>query len=152
MKMMVVCPARAEARMVLRTETLASAVSALGTTGYSRACFRVFEQTFDVDHWALFRYQAPETVRCIATASRSFEAVAAKNVDFFLSRCYRFDPSLTAFRQQHTERACLVKMGIADVDDIQYRHCFETTNVRERLSFFAADKSDLLALNGSLVL
>jgi DNA-binding CsgD family transcriptional regulator len=132
--------------MVLRTDTFAGAVSALGTTEYGRACFRVFEQSFDVDHWALFRYQPPQPVKCIATASRAFEAAAEKNVDFFLSRCYRFDPSLIAFKEQHTERPCLIKMAISDIDDAQYRHCFEVTNVRERLSFFAADRTDLLQL------
>jgi DNA-binding CsgD family transcriptional regulator len=146
LKMLVVCPARAEARMVLRTDTFAGAVTALGTREYGRACFRVFEQSFDVDHWALFRYQARQTVKCIATASRAFEAAAEKNVGLFLSRCYRFDPSLSAFREQHTERSCLIKMGISDIYDAQYRHCFEVTNVRERLSFFAADRADLLQL------
>jgi DNA-binding CsgD family transcriptional regulator len=144
--MMVVCPARPEARMVLRTDTFAGAVSALGTPEYGRACFRVFEQSFDVDHWALFRYQVSQPVKCIATASRTFEAVAEKNVGLFLSRCYRVDPSLIAFREQHTERPCLIKMGIADIDDVQYRHCFEVTDVRERLSFFAADRNNLLQL------
>jgi DNA-binding CsgD family transcriptional regulator len=144
--MMVMSPARAEARMVLRTDTFAHAVTALGTPNYARACFRVFEQSFDVDHWALFRYAATSSVKCIATASREFEAAAEKNVDLFLHRCYRFDPSLIAFRQQHNERPCLVKMAISDIHDSQYRHCFEMTNVRERLSFFAADKTDLLQL------
>jgi DNA-binding CsgD family transcriptional regulator len=144
--MMVVCPARAEARMVLRTDTFANAVAALGTTDYGRACFRVFEQAFDVDHWAIFRYRSIDSVKCIATASRAHEAAAEKNVDFFLSRCYRFDPSLIAFKQQHTERPCLIKMAISDIYDPQYRHCFELTNVQERLSFFAADKADLLQL------
>ena len=144
--MMVMSPARTEARMVLRTDTFAHAVTALGTNGYGRACFRVFEQSFDVDHWALFRYTTTQSVKCIATASRAFEAAAEKNVDLFLHRCFRFDPSLIAFRQQHSERPCLVKMAISDIHDSQYRHCFEVTNVQERLSFFAADKADLLQL------
>lgn len=132
--------------MVLRTDTFADAVAALGTAEYGRACFRVFEQSFDVDHWALFRYQARQPVRCIATASRAYAAAAEKNVDFFVNRCYRFDPSLIAFKEQHTDRPCLVKMGISDIHDMQYRHCFEVTNVRERLSWFAADGTDLLQL------
>ena len=132
--------------MVIRTDTFAQAVTALGTRSYGRACFRVFEQSFDVDHWALFRYTPSHSVTCIATASRQFEAAAEKNVDLFLHRCYRFDPSLLAFRQQHTGRPCLVKMEISDIHDSQYRHCFEVTNVRERLSFFGSDRADLLQL------
>jgi DNA-binding CsgD family transcriptional regulator len=145
--MMVMSPARAEARMVIRTDTFAQAIGALGTRGYGRACFRVFEQSFDVDHWALFRYPPSLSIKCIATASREFEAAAEKNVDLFLQRCYRFDPSLLAFRQQNTSgRPCLVKMEISDIHDLQYRHCFEVTNVRERLSFFGAEGPNLLQL------
>jgi DNA-binding CsgD family transcriptional regulator len=144
--MMVVCPTRPEPRMVLRTDTFADTVTALGTSRYPRTCFRIFEQSFDVDHWALFRYRSNDSVKCIATASRTFEAAAGRNVDFFLRRCYRFDPSLIAFKQQHTDRSCMIKMAISDIDDRQYRHCFEVTSVRERLSFFALDGADLLQL------
>jgi DNA-binding CsgD family transcriptional regulator len=132
--------------MVLRTTMFAHAVDALGTTDYSRACFRVLEQSFDVDHWALFRYRSRKVVRCVATASRAHEAAAQRNVDLFLRRCYRFDPALTAFKQRRTEQSCLIKMAVTDIDDKQYRQCFESTEVRERLSFFAADRADLLQL------
>jgi DNA-binding CsgD family transcriptional regulator len=132
--------------MVLRTETFAQTVSALGTADYPKACFSVFEQAFGVDHWAVFRYWPNESVKCIATASREHQAAAEKSVDLFVHRCYRFDPSLTAFRQQQTLQPCLIKMGISDIDDLRYRHCFELTNVRERLSFFAANARDLLQL------
>jgi len=144
--MMVVCSTRPEPRMVLRTDTFADTVTALGTSRYPRACFRILEQSFDVDHWALFRYRSDNSVKCIATASRAFEAAAGRNVDFFLRRCYRFDPSLIAFKQQHTDRSCMIKMAISDIDDRQYRRCFEVTSVRERLSFFAVDGADLLQL------
>ena len=132
--------------MVLRTDTFADTVTALGTGRYARTCFRIFEQSFDVDHWALFRYRSDDSVKCIATASRAFEAAAGRNVDFFLRRCYRFDPSLIAFKEQHTDRSCMIKMAISDIDDRQYRQCFEVTSVRERLSFFAVDGADLLQL------
>jgi DNA-binding CsgD family transcriptional regulator len=144
--MMIFNPARCEERMVFHTDALANAIGALGTASFGRACFDVFEQSFDIDHWAVFRYHTLASVKCIATASRDFKAAAGKNVDLFLNRCHRVDPSLLAFRQQHSARPCLVKMSASDVGDAQYRHCFETTNVRERLSFFLVEGEDLLQL------
>jgi DNA-binding CsgD family transcriptional regulator len=144
--MLIVNPARFDDRMVYRTQALANAIGALGTTGFGRACFGVFEQFFDVDHWALFRYGVADPVKCIATASRNHEAAAGRNVELFLTRCHRVDPSLIAFRRERTARPCLVKMGVSDIDDLQYRHCFHTANVRERVSFFLTDCADLLQL------
>jgi DNA-binding CsgD family transcriptional regulator len=144
--MMIVSPARCEDRMVFRTQALANAIDALGTPDFGKACLGVFEQSFGVDHWAVFRYRAGEPVKCMATASRDHVAAAGRNVDLFLTRCHRVDPSLRAFRQQRSPRPCLVKMGVSDIGDDQYRHCFEITNVRERVSFFVADGADLLQL------
>ena len=144
--MLIVNPARCEDRMVYRTQALADAIGALGTTGFGGACFSVFEQAFDIDHWAIFRYRAASPVRCMATASRNHVAAAGRNVDLFLTRCHRVDPSLRAFREQRAARPCLVKIGISDIGDTQYRHCFETASVRERVSFFLADGGDLLQL------
>jgi DNA-binding CsgD family transcriptional regulator len=144
--MLIVNPARCEDRMVYRTQALADAIGALGTTGFGMAAFRVFEDAFDVDHWAIFRYGMADPVKCIATASRNHEAAAGRNVDLFLTRCHRVDPSLIAFRQQQSARPCLVRMGISDIDDVQYRHCFYTANVQERVSFFLADGAELLQL------
>ena len=92
--MIVVSPARAEERMVLKTDSLAEVVEAVGTPAYPRACFRVLAESFDVDHWALFRYGASDSVRCLATASRAYERAAEHNIDDFVSRCHRFDPAL----------------------------------------------------------
>ena len=106
--MMFVSPARSEERMVLRTESLAAAVEAVGTPAYAKACFRVLEESFDVDHWALFRYGSGNSVKCLATASRAYEAAAEQNISSFVSRCYRFDPALTAFRQCTPDGPCLI--------------------------------------------
>ena len=132
--------------MVYRTQALADAIGSLGTAGFGRACFGVFEQAFDVDHWALFRHGVTDPVKCIATASRNHEMEAGKNVGLFLTRCHRVDPSLIAFRRQQTARPCLVRMGVSDIDDMQYRQCFYTANVRERVSFFLTDGAELLQL------
>jgi hypothetical protein len=42
---------------------------------------------------------------------------------------------LTAFKQRRTEQPCLIKVAGADIDDKQHRQCFESTEVRESLSF-----------------
>jgi len=144
--MIVVSPARAEERMVLKTDSLAEVVEAVGTPAYPRACFRVLAEAFDVDHWALFRYGASDSVRCLATASRAYERAAERNIDDFVSRCHRFDPALGVYRQRLNGHPCLVKMAIGDIFDRQYRRCFEATHVEERLSFFAGGPDDVLQL------
>jgi DNA-binding CsgD family transcriptional regulator len=143
---MVVSPARSEGRMVLRTDVLAAAVEAVGTPAYAKACFRVLEESFDVDHWALFRYGPTESVKCLATASRAYEVAAEQNISSFVSRCYKFDPALLAFRQGTPDGPCLIKMSIGDIRDREYRHCFEATHVRERLGFFASAGTDVVQL------
>ena len=143
---MFVSPARSEERMVLRTESLAAAVEAVGTPAYAKACLRVLQESFDVDHWALFRYGAADSVKCLATASRAYEAAAEQNISSFVSRCHRFDPALTAFRQGTPDGPCLIRMGIGDIGDLEYRHCFEATHVRERLGFFSGSGPDVVQL------
>jgi DNA-binding CsgD family transcriptional regulator len=144
--MMIVCPVRSEERMVMRTDTLADAVEAVGTPAYAKACFRVLEESFDVDHWALFHYGPADAVRCSATASRANEIAAEQNIDRFVTRCHRFDPALNTFRQRLRGNPCLIKMGIGDIYDPQYRRCFEATHVEERLSFFAEIGAELVQL------
>jgi DNA-binding CsgD family transcriptional regulator len=144
--MIVVSPARAEERMVLRTDLLAEVVDAVGTPVYAKACFRVLAESFDVDHWALFRYGPEDSVRCLATASRAYEHAAEQNISSFVSRCHRFDPALGAYRTRLNDNPCLVKMTIGDIYDRQYRRCFEATHVEERLSFFARAHDDVIQL------
>jgi DNA-binding CsgD family transcriptional regulator len=144
--MIVVSPARAEQRTVLRTDLLAEMVEAVGSPVYSKACFRVLAESFDVDHWALFRYDALDTVRCLATASRAYENAAERNIDSFVSRCHKFDPALGVYRERFSDDPCLVKMAIGDIGDRQYRLCFEATHVHERLSFFAGKRDDVIQL------
>ncbi|MEO8313603.1 MAG: helix-turn-helix transcriptional regulator [Pseudomonadota bacterium] len=145
--MIVVNPARGEDRMVLRMESLSQVVAALGTPKFGSACFGVFAQLFDVDHWAVFRYRAGDTAHCISTASRVLQVAANRNIDAFQNHCFKVDPSLTAFRLQQPENPCLIKMEISDILDRQYRQCFEQTRVQERLSFFVNEGSDILHLS-----
>jgi DNA-binding CsgD family transcriptional regulator len=133
--------------MVLRPKSLASAFSALGSPEFGRECFAIFGEYFDLDHWALFRYNKAGTVNCISTASRANKQAAERNCDSFANGCYRFDPSLQVFRQQQSDDPCMVKMSISDIVDPQYRHCFERTQVRERLSMYWSNGSGLLQLS-----
>ena len=145
--MIVISPALGEDRMVLRMRAVSELVSALGTPAFGAACYGVFAQLFDVDHWAVFRYGARDTARCISTASRVLQGAANRNIDAFQNRCFKVDPSLTAFRSQQSHTPCLIKMEISDIGDRQYRQCFELTHVRERLSYFAPDGADTLHLS-----
>jgi DNA-binding CsgD family transcriptional regulator len=133
--------------MVLRPKSLASAFSALGSPEFGRECFSIFGEYFDLDHWALFRYNPTGSVNCVSTASRANQQAAERNCDSFANGCYRFDPSLQVFRQQQTIGPCMVKMSISDIVDLRYRHCFELTQVRERLSMYWSDDSGLLQLS-----
>jgi DNA-binding CsgD family transcriptional regulator len=135
--MIVMAPARADDRITLHSDSLAEVIKTIGTEGYGRACLGLFEQSLDADHWALFHYRANNSVGCIATASRMYAAAAQENINRFVGRCYRVDPSLTLLKQQHPESACVIKIEIGDIQDRQYRHCFESTHVQERLSFFS---------------
>jgi hypothetical protein len=144
--MIVMSPARADDRITLRSDSLAEVIKTIGTDGYGRACLGLFEQSLDADHWALFHYRASNSVGCIATASRMYVAAAQENINRFVGRCYRVDPSLIVLKQQHPESACVIKIEIGDRDR-QYRHCFESTHVQERLSFFSRLGSELHQLS-----
>ncbi len=144
--MMFVSPAHAEERMVLRTDLVADVVGAVGTRAYAKTCFRVLAESFDVDHWAVFHYGRGDAVRCLATASGAYETAAEQNVSVFVSRCHKVDPALSAYRQNSRADPWLIRMAIGDIYDRQYRRCFEATHVRERLSFFAGRRDDLIQL------
>jgi DNA-binding CsgD family transcriptional regulator len=144
--MIVIAPARADDRITLRSDSLGEVINAIGTNGYGRACLELFEQTLDADHWALFHYRPNNSVDCVATASRVYMAAALENIDRFVGRCHRVDPSLIVLKKQRPDNTCVIKMEIGDIRDQQYRHCFELTHVQERLSFFSRLGPDLRQL------
>jgi DNA-binding CsgD family transcriptional regulator len=145
--MIVISPARADDRISLRSDSLGDVIKAIGTNGYGRACLELFEESLDADHWALFHYRPNNSVDCVATASRVYMAAALENIDRFVVRCHRVDPSLIVLKKQRPDNTCVIKIEIGDIRDQQYRHCFETTHVQERLSFFSRIGSDLHQLS-----
>ena len=145
--MIVISPAGSDAPITLRTDTFGRVIRAVGTHGYDGACLKLFEQSLDAEHWALFHYRANNSVSCIATASRVYMAAAQENIDRFVTRCHRVDPSVVALKQRSPEQTCVTKMDIGDIRDRQYRHCFELTHVQERLSLFSRIGGDLYQLS-----
>jgi DNA-binding CsgD family transcriptional regulator len=145
--MLMISPARASGRITLPTEGLGKVIGAAGTDGYGEACFKLLEQVLGVDHWALFRYPGGTSISCLASASATKLAEAQVNIGKFVGRCHNFDPSLLAIRRQHLEQPCLVTMGIGDIENPEYRQCFEATNVRERLSYVTRTADDLYQLS-----
>ena len=145
--MIVISPAQSDERILLRTDSLGTVLKSIGTQDYGRACLELFEQALEAQHWALFRYRANNSVSCIATASRVHMAAALENIDRFVVRCHRVDPSYVALKQRFPEQTCATKMEIGDIRDRQYRHCFEMTHVQERLTLFSRVGSDLHQLS-----
>jgi DNA-binding CsgD family transcriptional regulator len=141
--MIVISPACPDDRITIRANIMGDVIRSIGTDRYAGACLDLFGQSLDAEHWALFHYRADNSVSCVATASRVHAAAALENIDRFVLRCHRVDPSLIALKQQHRERTCVSKMNIEDIADQQYRHCFEATEVQERISFFSRLGSDL---------
>jgi DNA-binding CsgD family transcriptional regulator len=145
--MIVMSASDGEPCLTLDADRIGGVVRAMGNDAYGEACFSVFENALDADHWALFVHRGSGSVTCIASASREHVAAAAHAVRSFTDRCYSLDPSLIACRRRRDEVACLVNMGIADISHEEYRRCFEITNVRERLSFYVRRGTDLHQLS-----
>ena len=145
--MIVISPACTNERVTLQSERVSDVVRAIGTERYSKACFDIFEQPLEVDHWALFRYNRDKSVSCVATASRFYTLAAKENINRFVGHCYSLDPSLDAVRSRPSQAACVIKIDIDDIRDRQYRYCFNQTHVQERLSFFHCAGSDLYQLS-----
>jgi DNA-binding CsgD family transcriptional regulator len=145
--MIVIAPARSDERITLRTDMFGEVLNAVGTESYGRACFELFEQVLDAEHWALFQYRANSSMSCVATASRAYATAAKENCSKFVARCHSVDPSWTALKRQHPSARCLIKIEIGDIQDRQYRECFEATRVQERLSLFSRLGPDLYQLS-----
>ena len=145
--MIVITPAVTNARVSLNSDRATKVMHSIGTGRYGKACFEVFQQPLDVDHWALFRYTGNGSVHCVANASRSYALAAEENCNQFAGRHYSVDPSLSALKGRSLQSPYLVRMQIDDIQDRQYRCCFGETHVQERLSYFCGDGSDLYQLS-----
>lgn len=145
--MLVISPAHVNERITLPADGLGKLIGAAGTEGYGEACFKLLEQVLGVDHWALFQYPGGTSISCLAAASATKVAEAQVNIDKFVGRCHKFDPSLSALRRQCPEQPCLVTMEIGDIENLEYRRCFEATGVRERLSYVTRTADSLYQLN-----
>jgi len=146
-KMQIVYPARTIDRISLDSHKFVGAIAAIGTERYSRACFEVFEDQFDVDHWALFQYRNNSMVNCMANDSRNYATAAKENISRFVGRFYGMDPTLQALKNRKMHSTCTMKVDANDIRDRQYRHCFELTHVQERLSFFSRMDGNLYQLS-----
>jgi DNA-binding CsgD family transcriptional regulator len=145
--MIVITPAVTSARVSLHSDHATEVMRSIGTERYSKACFEIFQQPLDVDHWALFRYSGDSAVNCVATASQSYALAAKENCNRFAGRHYSVDPSLCALKGRPLQSAYLVRMQIDDIQDRNYRYCFGQTHVQERLSYFYSVRSDLYQLS-----
>ena len=145
--MIVISPAAAHERVPLPSDRATAVLRSIGTERYSMACFEIFEQPLEVEHWALFRYNSNGSVHCVANASRSYAVAAEENCNRFAGRHYSVDPSLSALKERPLQSAYVVRMQIDDIRDRQYRKCFGQTHVQERLSYFSGIGSDLYQLS-----
>jgi DNA-binding CsgD family transcriptional regulator len=144
--MMIVSPARSDERLSLRAHEFCEVVKSVGTETYGKACLALLEKSLNAEHWALFRFRSGSPLKCVATGSVKHEAAAQKNCDRFVVRCHNVDPSVQAVSKRNFAPT-LTKLDINDIEDPQYRHCFELTCVRERVSLFSWLGLDLYQLS-----
>ena len=144
--MIVVSPARSDERLNLSTRDACAVANSIGTKSYGDVCFAMLERALNVEHWALFRFRSGSPLKCVATASKRDKAAAKDNCDRFVGRCYSVDPTVKA-ASARLSAPTLTKMAIHDIEDPQYRHCFELTHVQERVSFFSWIGLDLYQLS-----
>jgi DNA-binding CsgD family transcriptional regulator len=145
--MVVVSPVWPNEPVTFQSRHANEVVQSIGTERYSKACFELFEQPLDVDQLALFRYNHDASVNCIAQASRSYTIAAKEAINWFLERCYSVDPSLSAVKFGPRHLSYVVRTELSDIRDRQYRHCYDSTHVQERLSFFLCVGSDFYQLS-----
>ena len=144
--MMVVSPVRTDERLSLRAHNLCEVIKSIGTEFYGQTCLAFLEKSLNAEHWALFRFRSGSPLKCVATGSVHHQAAALENIDRFVVRCHSVDPSVKA-ASKHNLSPTLTKLDINDIEDPQYRHCFELTRVRERVSLFSWIGNDLYQLS-----
>ncbi|HWX32948.1 MAG TPA: LuxR C-terminal-related transcriptional regulator [Steroidobacteraceae bacterium] len=144
--MMVVSPVRSDERVNLHRHNLCEVMKSIGTGTYGKSCLGFLENSLNVDQWALFRFRSGIPLKCVATASMHHRAAALENTDRYIVRCHSVDPCVQAANKLNST-ATLTKLDINDIEDMQYRHCFELTQVRERLSLFSRIGDDFYLLS-----
>ena len=133
---MVVSPVRSDERMNFHSHNLCEVVKSIGTETYGQTCLAFLEKSLNADQWALFRFRSGIPLKCVATASMHHRVAALENTDRYIVRCHSVDPCVQAANKLNS-MATLTKLDINDIEDTQYRHCFELTQVRERVSLFS---------------
>jgi DNA-binding CsgD family transcriptional regulator len=144
--MMVVSPVHSDERVNLHRHNLCEVVKSIGTEAYGRSCLAFLEKSVNADQWALFRFRSGIPLKCVATASMHHRAAALENTDRYIERCHSVDPCVQAASKLNST-ATLTKLDINDIEDTQYRHCFELTHVRERVSLFSRIGDDFYLLS-----
>src|SRR5262249_59400336 len=89
-----ISPTRADMRWAVPAGIVHELIEAPATEGYHATCLQILDDSCDADHWALFQYSRAGVVRCLASASKVHAAAARSNVEQFVNRCHRVDPSL----------------------------------------------------------
>lgn len=143
--MMIVSPVGSDERLSLRAREFCEVVRSVGAETYGKACLSLLEKSLNAEHWALFRFRSGSPLKCVANGSVRYEAAAQENCDRFVVRCHNVDPSVKAASKRNVPT--LTKLDINDIEDPQYRHCFELTSVRERISLFSWMGLDLYQLS-----
>src|SRR6202050_3343707 len=133
--MIVVSAAGSDERLNLGTRDACEVVNSIGTDSYGDVCFAMLERALNAEHWALFRFRSGSPLKCVATASKRDKAAAKENCERFVGHCYSVDPSVKV-ASTRLSAPTLTKMAIDDIEDPQYRQCFELTHVQERVSIF----------------
>ena len=144
--MIVVSPVRSDERLSLHTHNLREVMQSIGTDSYDQTCLTFLEKSLNADQWALFRFRSGIPLKCVATASLHHQLVALENTGRYIIRCHSVDPCVHAANKLKSA-ATLTKLDINDIEDTQYRRCFELTQVRERVSLFSRIGGDLYQLS-----
>jgi len=144
--MIVVSPIRSDEHLKLPRHNLCEVMKSIGTDAYGQSCLLFLEQSLNTDQWALFRFRSGVPLKCVATASMHHRAAALENTGRYIVRCHSVDPCVQAANKLNSTTT-LTKLDINDIEDTQYRHCFELTQVRERISLFSRIGDDFYQLS-----
>jgi DNA-binding CsgD family transcriptional regulator len=144
--MLVISPAAQKPNIAIKVEMMRKVVDAIGTNLYGRSCLDAFAEYMRIEHLALYHYHLNNSVSCVATHSLEFASAAEGNVSKYQERCFKIDPAFLVARTD-VRSPWIAKVTPTDISDLQYRHCFELTRVRERLSYFGRVGSDLYQIS-----
>ncbi len=147
--MIVVSPVRSDEHITLRARGsggFGNIIKSLGTETYPSACLDMLERALGADHWGIVRYRGTRPIACIVTASRKKVPTVEQSINKWLDHCYHADPALQAVIRHRLETT-VTKIDVDDIEDPQYRHCYELNRIRERLTYFSMVGSELYQLS-----